>query len=189
MYLYFLPLLPEEEESDNAKVLDGLTIEGKRDEIPNIPTHDGGIEITEAAFLPASEWLRKESRREIILFPPQYLLLHLISQFLDIKEPPPSSRSAIHELEKRREQLLEFVHSGTPPWTDKYICPKLLKVMSEGRAVLALDHPGPELKDTNKKGETERVVSVRFKKGVARDLAVMWKKDALKEDGKANPNL
>ena len=180
MYIYFLPL---SEESDK-KILNELPVEGKRDEI-HVPTGDGGIEITEAMFLTASEWLQKEARKEIVLFPPQYLLLHLLSQFLD-KEP---SQHSIHNLRKRRSELVEFVHSGSPPWTEKYICPKLLKVMPDGRAVLALDHPGPELKDTDKMGETDRVVSVRFKKGIAEDLAVMRRKDVFKEGGKVKTNL
>lgn len=182
MYLYFLPL-PQE---PDKRILNELPAEEKREEIP-VPTSDGGVEVTEATFLPASEWLRKEANGEIILFPPQFLLLHLVSQFLDRK--PRVAAHSVNELGKRRSELVEFIHSGTPPWTDKCICPRMLKFTSDGRAVLSLDHPGPELKDASRKGETERVVYVRFKKGAARELSVGWRKDAFTEDAKVKNNL
>lgn len=184
MYLYFLPFPGE---SDNKQtILNELPIEGKREEL-HIPTSDGGIEITEATFLPASEWLRKARSGEIILFPPQFLLLHLVAQFLD-KEPR-ATVGSVEELEKRRSELLDFVRSGTPPWTHKYISPKLLKISSDGRAVLALDHPGPELKGSGKRGETDRVVLVRFQKGTAREVEVSWKKDVFLEDAREKSSL
>ena len=39
-------------------------------------------------------------------------------------------------MEKRRAALIEFVHSGSPPWTDKYISPKMLKATEDGRVIL-----------------------------------------------------
>ena len=180
MYLYFLPLPVE----SDKQLLQEIPAEGEREEIP-IPTHDGGVEITEATFLTASEWLRKAGRGEIILFPPQYLLLHLTAQFLD-KEPRTTDSE---EMGKRRRELLEFVHSGSPPWTDKCISPKMVKVSSDGRAVLGLDHPGPELKGSDRRGESDRVVLVQFGKGAARKVEVRWKKDVFKEDREGKSNL
>ncbi|KAL4774318.1 hypothetical protein BDW60DRAFT_182668 [Aspergillus nidulans var. acristatus] len=168
MYLYFLPLPLESEKS----LLSEIPAEGEREEI-QIPTSDGGVEIAEAQFLPASEWLRKAERGEIILFPPQFVLLSLAAQFLD-KEP---RRIAPDELQRRREQLTEFAHSGSPPWTDKCISPKVGKFVEDGRAVLTLEHPGPELEGTDRRGESERAVLVRFKNGSARELSLAWKKD------------
>ncbi|KAL2823664.1 hypothetical protein BDW59DRAFT_148455 [Aspergillus cavernicola] len=168
MYLYFLPLPLE---SDNS-LLSQIPADGEREEI-QIPTSDGGIEIAEAQFLPASEWLRKAGQGEIILFPPQFVLLHLAAQFLD-KEPRTDS---LDELHRRRAQLINFVHSGSPPWTEKCISPKVGKYAEDGRAVMLLDHPGSELQGTARRGESERVVLVRFQGGSARELSLGWKKD------------
>ncbi|ODM18867.1 hypothetical protein SI65_05484 [Aspergillus cristatus] len=170
MYLYFLPL-PVAPESEK-RLLEELPEGGKPEQI-HLPTSDGGIEVTEARFLPACEWLRLARAGEIILFPPQFLLLHLVSEILD-KDPRPvdSSPASLAELERRRAELVKFVHSGTPPWTEKCISPKMLKMAGDGRAVLGLDHPGPELGASERKGESERVVIVRFGKGEAREVDV-----------------
>ncbi|KAE8349333.1 hypothetical protein BDV28DRAFT_141471 [Aspergillus coremiiformis] len=174
MYLYFLPFPLESEKT----VLGEIPAEGEREEIP-VPTSDGGIEITEARFLPASEWLRMAGSGDVLLFPPQYLLLHLVSQFLDQE---PRVANSVDELRKQRTELVDFVHSGSPSWTEKCICPKMLKVSSDDRAVLGLDHPGPELKGTDRQGEPDRVVLVKFTKGAARQVEVRWKKDVFSED-------
>lgn len=181
MYLYFLPLPLESEKS----LLDEIPAEGEREEI-QVPTSDGGIEVTEARFLPASEWLRMAQQGEVMLFPPQFLLLHLVSQFLD-KEP--RAGASMDDLKNRRTQLVEFAHSSTPPWTEKCISPKMLKMASDNRTVLALDHPGPELKDSDKRGESDRVVLVRFSQGAARQLEVRWKKEVLSTDGEEKSHL
>lgn len=164
MYLYFLPLPLESEK----RLLEEIP---EREEL-QVPTSDGGIEVTEARFLPATEWLRLAQKGEIILFPPQFLLLHLVAEFLD-KAPRPVDSPA--ELERRRAALTEFVYSGSPPWTEKCISPKMMKMGEDGRVVLALDHPGPELKGSDRRGESERVIMVRFKKGEAREVEVAWK--------------
>lgn len=181
MYLYFLPLPLESEKP----LLNEIPAEGEKEEI-QVPTSDGGVEVTEARFLPASEWLRMARAGEIILFPPQFLLLHLVAEFLD---QSPRAPGVVEELKRHREGLVEFVHSGQPPWTDKCISPKMLKMAEDGRAVLALDHPGPELKGTGRRGEADRVVKVKFKQGSARELELQWKKDALRETGGEKSNL
>ncbi|KAE8384502.1 hypothetical protein BDV23DRAFT_191587 [Aspergillus alliaceus] len=180
MYLYFLPLPLKSENS----LLSEIPAEGEREEI-QVPSSDAGVEITEARFLPASEWLRMASSGEVVMFPPQYLLLHLVSQFLDQQPRVPDS---VDELRRRRTELVNFVHTGSPPWTQKCISPKMLKVASDGRTVLALDHPGPELKGTDRQGEPDRVVLVKFTKGTAQQVGVRWKKDVLSE-AKENSNL
>ncbi|KNG87985.1 NUDIX family hydrolase [Aspergillus nomiae NRRL 13137] len=174
MYLYFLPLPFESDKS----LLSELPAEGEREEI-QIPTSDGGIEVTEARFLPASEWLRLAGSGDVIMFPPQIVLLHLVSQFLD---QAPRTGNSVDELRRRRAELVDFVHTGNPPWTEKCISPKMLKMSSDGRTVLALDHPGPELKGTDRQGEPDRVVLVKFAKGTARQVEVRWKKDVFSED-------
>ncbi|KAJ6021887.1 Cystathionine beta-synthase core [Penicillium herquei] len=162
MYLYFMPL----PNGADKRLLEDLPTEGEREEI-QVPTSDGGIEVTEAQFLPASEWLRRAQSGEIILFPPQFLLLHLVSGFLDQE---PRSDTPVKELEKRRAALVDFVHSGSPPWTHKCISPKVLKMTEDGRSVLALDNAGSELKGSERRGESDRVVVLKFKKGSAREV-------------------
>lgn len=175
MYLYFLPLPLE----SDKRVLEEIPAEGEQEEIQD-PTSDGGVEVTAATVLSATEWLRKAGRGDIILFPPQYMLLQLVAQFLD-REPRPLD--SVEELGKRRRELVEFVRSdGRPPWTDKCISPKMLKSASDGRTVLALDHPGAELQGTDRRGESERVVLVEFSKGTARKLEVRWKREVFEED-------
>ncbi|CAG8000602.1 unnamed protein product [Penicillium nalgiovense] len=174
MYLYFLPLPV----NVDKKLLDQLPAEGEHEE-HQLPTSDGGIEVTEAQFLPASAWVSRAQNAEIILFPPQFLLLHLVSGFLDRE---PRANASVEEMEKRRQALVEFVHSGSPPWTEKCISPKMVLMTGDGRSVLGLGDPGPELKGSSKRGESERVVLVRFKKGSAREVAVRWKKDVLQEE-------
>ncbi|KAJ5174859.1 uncharacterized protein N7482_000736 [Penicillium canariense] len=181
MYIYFMPLPV----NLDKKLLDELPAEGEREEI-QVPTSDGGIEVTEAQFLPASEWLRRAQSGEIILFPPQFLLLHIVSGFLDKK---PRSDISAEEMEKRRAGLVEFLHSGTPPWTNKCISPKMMKVTEDGRTVLALDEPGPELEGSSRRGESEYVVLVRFTKGSVREVTVALKKDVLREGREKRSNL
>ncbi|KAF9884327.1 hypothetical protein FE257_001905 [Aspergillus nanangensis] len=176
MYLYFLPLPVESEKS----LLNEIPTEGQREEI-QIPTSDGGVEISEARFLPASEWLRMSDRSEIILFPPQFMLLHLASQFLDQE---PRATASLEELARRRSALVDFAHSGSPPWTEKCISPKVMKMTSEGQSILGLDHPGPELNGSTRRGESDLVVMVEFKKGSVRKVSVRQRKDVLEEERK-----
>jgi hypothetical protein len=174
MYLYFLPLPVNVDKN----LLAQLPAEGEHDEL-EVPTSDGGIEVTEAQFLPASEWIKRAQKAEVILFPPQFLLLHLVSGFLD-KEP--RAGASVEEMEKRRQALVDFAHSGSPPWTDKCISPTMVQMTSDGHSILNLNDPGPELRGSSRRGEPDIVVLVRFKKGSAREVSVGWKKDVLQEE-------
>ncbi|EEA20902.1 NUDIX family hydrolase, putative [Talaromyces marneffei ATCC 18224] len=176
MYLYFLPIQDSSKASGEENTAQGLP-EGGRQEV-QVPTSDGGVEINEARFLPASNWLQQAQAGEIILYPPQFLLLSVTAQFLD--QSPSTSSST--EKQARRKELLEFIHSGNPPWTDKFVCPRSLQLLDDKRAVLALDHPGPELHGSGKKGDDERVIVVNFGKDGPRNVEVRWKKDVLKEE-------
>lgn len=181
MYLYFLPIPDSSAASET--LAQGLP-EGGRQEV-QVPTSDGGIEINEARFLPASNWLQQAQAGEIILYPPQFLLLSIVAQFLD--QATSTSTSAVAattstEKEARRKELFDFIHSGNPPWTDKFVSPRSLQLLDDQRAVLALDHPGPELHGSGKKGDDERVILVKFGKGGPSNVDVRWKKDVLKDE-------
>lgn len=53
---------------------------------------------------------------------------------------------------------------------------------SDGRSVLGLDKPGPELVGSGRGGDGERVVLVRFSKEGPRDVEVRWRKEVLEEE-------
>lgn len=165
MYLYFVPV----EEEGNASV------HATSDEAEN----------TAAEWKTAAEWIDLSRKGEIILFPPQFLLLYLASLHLD-KEADKGGKHAIskEEIERRRQSLRQFVETdGTPPWRDKYISPLSLghNVMSDGRTVLALDKPGLELKGSGLMGDTERVIFVKFCKEGLREVDVGWRTEVLEE--------
>ena len=145
------------------------------------PTSDGGKEHTTARFLPAFKWLSLCHSGKIILFPPQFFLLHLLDSFLCPEDA--SNLTDAKELARQRERLTEFVKSGNPPWTEKCISPiSMLWRKSDGRAALSLDKPGSELEGSERKGDDERVVIVQFDKEGPRRLEVAWKKDILEQE-------
>lgn len=184
MYLYFLPTLSSTPLSEGASSEEEINIP--------LPTTDGGKEHTTARFLPASAWCRLAQEGRIILFPPQFFLLHQIAQHFDGLASPTDygsiSRDAIsrEELEARRKRLLEFVKSGSPPWTEKCISPSVLpardgKKRPDGRSVLGLQRPGHELEaqKSGRAGLTEQCVLVEFQKSGPRRVAVISREEAL----------
>jgi hypothetical protein len=55
---------------------------------------------------------------------------------------------------------------------------------SDGRSVLGLEKPGPELKGSERGGDIERVVLVKFSKEGPRDVDVRGRKQILEEEKK-----
>ncbi|EDN07987.1 predicted protein [Histoplasma mississippiense (nom. inval.)] len=160
--------------------IESKSIIGSEESDVQAPTSDGGLEITEARFLPASEWLRLAKNGDVIMFPPQVFLLSFVAQFL---ERPGESATAVSKEEstRRRAELVEFVHSGSPPWTDKFISPTTIGHATDGRSILRLDYVGPELQGSAKKGEPDRVVLVRFCKEGPREVEVRWRNEVALE--------
>ncbi|OJD13009.1 hypothetical protein AJ78_06482 [Emergomyces pasteurianus Ep9510] len=177
MYLYFLPLSPESK-----------SIIGSEESEVQAPTSDGGIEITEAQFLPASEWLRLAKNGDVIMFPPQVFLLSFVAQFLE-RAGEHASAVSKEESAKRRAELVEFVHSGSPPWTDKFISPVPIGQAPDGRNILTLDYVGPELQGSEKKGEPDRVALVRFRKEGPREVEIRWRSEVVPEMKPAKSTL
>ncbi|KAK5679008.1 hypothetical protein LTS10_008663 [Elasticomyces elasticus] len=186
MYLYFLPTL------NSTPITEATANDDEAEVRIPVPTTDGGLEHTTARFLPASVWLRLAQEGRIILFPPQFFLLHQVAQHFD-DLPSPTAYGSIsreplprEELEARRKRLQDFVQTGDPPWTEKCISPTALpprdgKMRADGRAVLGLNKPGPELEAANlgRKGIAEQCVLVEFKKEGPRKLAVISREEAL----------
>ncbi|KAH6633904.1 hypothetical protein B0J18DRAFT_405622 [Chaetomium sp. MPI-SDFR-AT-0129] len=206
MYLYMLPLSSPSTTTTGS----GLVQQQTRELVIPAPTHDGGVEHTAAAFDHASTWLARARAGEIILFPPQFYLLHLVSAFLDSAAPTssPSSQQEHHHQTARTSLLNFLAHTPTSSsspftstttnhptasisWGQKVISPAVLFMRSrDGRVVLGLDKPGPELRGSDpsaKGGDMERVVLVKFqggKLGAAgpRDVEVRWRGEVLEEE-------
>lgn len=168
MYVYMLPL--------------GSSIAAERDAstVVHTPTHDGGIEHTAAAFDDVSDWLARQARGEIILFPPQLYLLTLLGQFLT----GPGDYAA------QREALLDFLKKtptgpgGHPtasiPWGEKVISPVGLGIKrADGRNVLSLEGPGKEVKtqDPTRAGDHSRVVLVKPTKRGPSEVEIIWRSE------------
>ena len=200
MYIYFLPTssttpLHDKANPDTSNPEDG---EGFEPEVAiPTPTTDGGLEHTTARFLPASAWLRLAQEGRIILFPPQFFLLHQAAQHLDNLSSPTAygSMNRDHvpreELEARRKRLVDFIKSGDPPWTEKCISPMpqapgKRRAREDGRGVLGLERPGPELEAANagRRGHYEDCVLVDFKKEGPRRVAVISREEAMKPESK-----
>lgn len=171
MYIYFVHL----KETDN----------------PSIHATSDEIETMAPEYRPAHAWLTAARSGSVILFPPQFLLLHLSSRFLDYASPatstaphsPYSTDVNAADIVSRRRKLYQFITTdGSPPWSDKFISPIGKGMAVDGRSFLALDHPGPELKDSNLKGDDSLVVMVKFQKEGPRQLDVRDAKEVYEED-------
>ncbi|KAI1446002.1 hypothetical protein F5Y02DRAFT_417611 [Annulohypoxylon stygium] len=187
MYLYMLPLSVSNDPAISAAQSEAM-----------IPKPDGGVEITAARFDYASSWLEKQRKGEIVLFPPQYFLLHLVAQYLTGPPSEPLSPSQLTEYyHAQRERLRKFIATvptaseakaanhptAQIPWGDKVISPNVLGIRkSDRRSILGLDKPGPELRETDRGGDWERVVLVKFGKGVATNVEVRSREEVLAEE-------
>lgn len=185
MYLYMIP--------DAA---DGTAAEAARQREMIVPTPDGGVEHTAARFDDATSWLEKARSGELILFPPQVYLLHLVAQFCS-GAAPSSPREARAHYASQREKLVAFLQkvptsdsgkaaehpTSTIPWSDKVMSPRNLFVRSsDDRIVLGVDAPGPELKGTGRGGDHERVVLVSFTHEGPRRVEIMDREEAFREE-------
>ncbi|QDS70290.1 hypothetical protein FKW77_007999 [Venturia effusa] len=174
MYIYFLPV-----STANVSRIGGPLSSAREALIPS-PTHDGGLEHTEARFLPASTWLEKARSGEVILFPPQFFLLTLVSQFLTPKVP----NAPTHEMiEQQRKQLKQFIkRGGDPPWGEACISPQaLIGQLGNGKVVLSLEHPGLDLEQHGRKGVKDFVVLVKFSKEGPRDVEIKTRKEIMRD--------
>ncbi|MCJ1309456.1 hypothetical protein MMC25_003116 [Agyrium rufum] len=184
MYIYFLPIATTpagEFGSTTSSVY-------KSEAVSHVPTSDGGLEHTSAHFLPPAEWIRLAQAGEVILFPPQFFLLHLVNEAFSQAdtsfEAPRMSDADTSpaKLTRDRETLRAFVHSGDPHWTEKCISPTAVTLRSaDGRAALGLEKPGREVESTDRKGDQDHVVLVEWRKEGPRRLEIAFKRDLLRE--------
>lgn len=166
MYVYMLPLDPD----------------GARDQekVVHNPTHDGGLEHTAAAFDDVGDWLAKAKAGDIVIYPPQVYLLTLLGEFL----------TGVGDFKAQREAVSKFLVSPPPTrsghatsriaWKDKVISPVPLPIKREdGRNVLSLEGPGPELKGSGAAGDWDRVVLVKRLSKEPREVEVAWREDVV----------
>ncbi|KAK3392742.1 NUDIX domain-containing protein [Podospora didyma] len=200
MYLYMLPISPTNSSPTGHATTHNEVFVPKA-------THDGGIEHNIAEFDDVSTWLAKARAGEIILFPPQAYLLHLMSEFLTGRPPQgsdeqhASSEAEATYYQAQREALIIFLNKKPtarpadapyPPhptaqiaWAEKVMSPKILGKLDSGkRAVLEVSSPGPELMKSGSKagGDYDRVILVEY--GADRKLSkvdVKWRQDVMGE--------
>lgn len=161
MYVYFWPL--------NGA---GNSLLKEKDETALVATSDGGKEHTEAVFRDCATWCNMAQKGEVILFPPQFYLIWQLGKYLQ------SSAGSLEEQRDKAKELLKGSGTNGIPWADKCISPQTLG-MWNGRAVLDLSKPGPELKDSGRAGEPNEVVLVKFSKEGPREVDVRERKVVL----------
>lgn len=211
MYLFFMPLATSTSTSSSTSPSsdqqEQQVLEKEADIIT--PTSDGGIEHTAATFAAPADWLRQQAEGRIILFPPQCYLLTLVARVFDAVSAAASSSSFSRQDDlyaAQRKALLDFVHqkpttaaggqdardgkkvhpTARIPWTEKVMSPEpWFTRAADGRLVLGLDQPGPELKGTGRGGDFERVVLVHFQKGGPRNVEVRQRADVVREKKEA----
>ncbi|KAK4135901.1 hypothetical protein BT67DRAFT_419195 [Trichocladium antarcticum] len=200
MYLYMLPLTgtpipnsPQQQQQQQQTII--------------TPTHDGGLEHTAATFDTAQNWLARARSNDIILFPPQFYLLHLVAAFLTPPSQTPTQQQQQQQQQQQKEAyqtqraaLLTFLRAApTPPkpssqptdpdktraipWSEKVMSPAALFVRQrDGRLVLGLDRPGTELRGSGRGGDWDRVMLVHFRKEGPRDVEVRGREEVLREE-------
>jgi hypothetical protein len=160
MYIYFLPLTQTTKNISSKSVI-------------LIPT-----------FAPCLTWLQQASKNEIILFPPQFYLMYVLSPFLTTTFSFPLSTGTLQE---QRNKVMEFLKGdggdgNGVQWADKVMSPIGILMTREGKSVLGLEKPGPELNGSGRSGDEKRVVLVRFSREGPKDVEVRVRSEVLKEE-------
>ena len=150
----------------------------------HIPTPDGGVEHTAARFLYPQEWLDLAHNGEIVLYPPQFFLLSMTAPFLHDSSSVAVAQESFAE---QRKRVIEFVQSnGDPPWGEKCISPDTIQ--KDGKhLIMGLGNAGPELANTDRCGDRERVIKVELSKDMdsgrgrrrPQPQQVAWRRDVL----------
>lgn len=179
MYIY---LLPESGTGISSEII--------------LPVADGGVEHTAAQFAPVSVWLDRARDDSVTLFTPQFYLLNLLAPILSTSSALSPNKDST-DIAAQRKELLSFLarvptadvekENQSPmariPWSEKVMCAYDMKVKrADGRVVLGLDNPGPELEGTGRGGDYERVVIVDLrKKGRPENIGVQMRAVVLGE--------
>ncbi len=174
MYLYMLPLRDASSVASQSAPTADLT------------------EVMAAEFAAASTWMQRARNNDIILFPPQVYILSLLAPLLKGPEGLPLGvpSSAVHYAAERK-RVIELVHNGRAedendatfvPWADRIISPRVVGRMpaDDGRVVMMLDQPGPELRNSGRGGDAYRVIlAANMPRGPPRTVELRLQKDVL----------
>ncbi|KAK8100470.1 NUDIX domain-containing protein [Apiospora kogelbergensis] len=187
MYIYMLPLSRPSTATNTAEA------ELQADSVLATPD---GTEVSTSAFEDAATWLSQMKSGDIALYPPQAFLLTLISQFCEGLPPnsTTTTSSATDYYQDQRDRLTEFIRrvpttqkpksledpTSQIPWPEKVISPVNSMITDDGRYLLTLGQPGPELKSTGRGGDFERVVLVRLENRRTQEVQVMDREEAFK---------
>lgn len=144
--------------------------------------HDGGLEHTAADFDDVRAWMKKAQEGKIILYSPQAYLISMLGQFF----------TGPGDYARQRKDLLDFIgkvptgrtghFSDKIAWKDKVMSPAVLPVKgaeAKGLRIVAVDKPGPELKDSDRGGDWDRVIVSGAGPGDRDGGGLMWREDAL----------
>ncbi|CAK7236439.1 hypothetical protein SBRCBS47491_009637 [Sporothrix bragantina] len=177
MYLYFLPL---DTGAETAKAGDVSATSSSQD---NNGASADQTEVIEAEFATAAAWVQRARNSDIILFPPQLYILSLLAPLL---------KGTAGNYAAERKAVADLVNGGPAPgedpatfvpWADRVISPRLIGKLpddKQGRAVMTLEYPGPELKNAGRAGDSYRVVVVgNMPPGPPRDLELLLRADIL----------
>lgn len=145
-----------------------------------MPKHDGGLEHTAAEFASPGAWMERSQRGEIIVISPQTFLLSMLADFFKGGDPA-----------TERAALLSFLNTvPTGPsghattqiaWKDKVISPTPSGLSTaDGRMIIALDGPGPELQG-QRAGDWDRVVVSRRERTGPSEARVCWRSEVWPE--------
>jgi 8-oxo-dGTP pyrophosphatase MutT (NUDIX family) len=161
MYIYMLPM--EQPLASRYAVKENQNV-------AMVPTTDGGLENTAVEFAPVERWLERARSNEIVLFPPQVYLLQLLAPLLN------DCGASNSNLQRQRVAVMRFLStsvdaSGTT-WNDLCICPKAATKLIDGRMLLDLKSPGPELEGHGRSGDHSRVILAMFTKEGPRNVEV-----------------
>ena len=110
--------------------------------------------------------------------------MHLLAPFLPPNNPSTSSQT----LQSQRDKVVEFLKGDGGDgkgitWAEKCMSPTgIMMRKSDGRSVLGLEKPGPELKGQGRGGDEKRVVLVKFSKEGPRDVEVRERAEVLEEE-------
>ncbi|GMK58100.1 hypothetical protein CspeluHIS016_0501320 [Cutaneotrichosporon spelunceum] len=143
-------------------------------------THDSD-EHTAAEFADVPTWIRRSLANDIILFSPQAYLIHMLAQFFTGEQDYQAQR-------ERLRCFLETVPTGPSdhptaqiPWADKVMSPSPMPGVqfADGRVVIRNEDPGPELRNTGRGGDWDRVIVSTLGPGGRDGGKMMWRTDVL----------
>ncbi|KAJ1330901.1 IMP dehydrogenase [Microdochium nivale] len=178
MYLYMLPLTGAGSNSTSmaTSTPQDTAIAAAEQEEAQIPTPDGS-EVMTARFDDPAAWNARNMAGKSIMFPPQVFLIQMVGQFVNGPHPAAGSDARTAHYAAQRDKLLAWLNkvptctkdkyahhpASRIPWADKCMSPMSIGLKrADSRAILTLDKPGRELADTDRGGDWERCVLVKF---------------------------